>query len=260
MTIKNDGYFYDIEKDVVFQISQLKFDGKDGAYLRSDFLTDESAELVAINSTTTPGNWVSLVGETIRFLALERYLAVTKMAARLVVVHGDNHTVFGPPGSQALIMDFKHSMNLTMAIDNSAMLKALNVIQAGMAINGKVVSEGTRVTYDRLSEYLADAVDRTLSSLNQKIQDAVIRQWNKARHEFVSKCQAHFVHGSTDYEEFLNQDQASLYLRISKTTLNRYRGGDVPNGYDPFPKPDKFHGRTPLWRKSTLAVWAASKR
>jgi hypothetical protein len=251
------GYLYNPEKDVIEVISSFS---KSAPYQCHTFLTNESLEFSIIDPIAYPGGRVDVRDQSLRFFSLELYLSVVKQITAIMRVHGDNHEVFGPPGHQSFIMDFKSSRTLGMLICNDKMLRAMGLIQAGLSINGKIVEEGTAVTYKNLIDHLNQSVERNTSTLSELIRAAVMRQWQQAIREDVELCSAHFVRGATNYDNFLTAADASSYLKVSRTSLDRYRVGGVPSGYAPFPAPDHYRSRSPLWLKSTLAVWAASKR
>ncbi|MCY1351559.1 hypothetical protein D9M69_378290 [compost metagenome] len=251
------GYLYNPEKDVVEVITSFT---KSATYQSHVFLTNEEPVFSTSDPLAQLKGKVDIRDQSLRFYSQELYLAVVKQITAIMRVHGDNQEVFGPPGHQSFIMDFKRSRTLGMLIYNEKMLRAMDKIQAGVSINGSIVDEGTVVTYTSLIEYLNQSVDRNTGTLSERIRAAVMRQWQEAIREDVALCSAHFVRGSTNYDDFLTVPDAAEYLKVSKTSINRYRDGHVPAGYAPFPNPDKYHGRSPLWMKSTLAVWAASKR
>lgn len=254
------GYYYNNEKDIVEYVYKPSSLGDRTVFSRSDYLTNASSKIVIFDLKHPPEGMVDLKDQSRILSSLEHDLKVVKAITGVMRVHGDNHEVFGPPGHQTLIMEFKTSVQLAMKIDSVTMLRALGKPQAGVLINGSIIDEGTIVTYERLMEHLYQRVGRATALLSDKVRAAVMRQWQEAIREDVSLCSAHFTRGATDYDDLLTAVAAADYLKVSKTSLGRYRTGEIPAGYAPFPQPDKYHGRSPFWKKSTLSVWAASKR
>lgn len=63
---------------------------------------------------------------------------------------------------------------------------------------------------------------------------------------------------TTDWDELASCAEALDILSISSTTLNRYRGGRVPQGRPAFPSPVRFKGRSPYWRREDLIRWSCN--
>lgn len=57
-------------------------------------------------------------------------------------------------------------------------------------------------------------------------------------------------------EQLVNSDGVRDLLKISRTTLARYRAGESPKTRPPFPKPCWFKGNRPHWKVTTILEWA----
>lgn len=60
-------------------------------------------------------------------------------------------------------------------------------------------------------------------------------------------------------DEVMSTPQVLSYLRVSYTTLGRYRAGNVPRGKCPFPKPVYRCSEGKMYLSSEIQQWRAAR-
>lgn len=237
---------------------RLSFDNPSPDSFICDFLTGENA--IEIQSPMhRPAVPMVLLSESRHLNTLMHYTNILTMISDLAVAHGHNTEVFGPAAGQELIIDFSKTYRVALRIENTRMLSALSTAVAGVEVNGEMMKTGTVLSFDRFLSYALEQAEVAIKSLDETRQSVARLQWEQASRAAIERCKRHFIGGTSSEAEVLNLVQACEYLKVSKTTLSRYRDGHVPKGYSPFPQPDDYHGRSPLWKLISLLVWKNSR-
>lgn len=219
-----------------------------------DFLTGDNPVPVSKRPDTS----TKLLTQSTHLKTLVRYATVFSVIRDLIIANGDNEEIFGPGVNQELLIDFSSTYRVGLLIGNNKLLDALKAPVAGIDEFGEIITQGTVISFDNLLKFSIEQVDKAIASLTDDIRAHAQEQWESVTKDIIAFCKAYFT-GNVKSEEYLDCEGVCRYLGVSRTSLNRYRDGKVPSGFDVFPKPDSWMGRSPLWKAISLLIWKRSK-
>ncbi|QTH80452.1 hypothetical protein PA10_00254 [Pseudomonas phage pPa_SNUABM_DT01] len=226
-------------------------------YQLEEFLTGTVIQMVATKDLNHFRQHENLHVWGKELYTMEMYVNLLRDVHRMVIVHGPNTEVFGPQPDQGFIMkSIGNKMHVGMQVTNQAVLMALDTHIAGIMADGTILREGTVSSFDSFVAMAQQRVDNALSIITTEASGCLRRQWDQAAGLEIHEIQHFYVRNtSTDWKDYLDLQRVMDILNVSHTTINRYRAGQVPAGCDPFPKPDRFRGRSPYWHKNTIDGW-----
>ncbi|MNO12987.1 hypothetical protein D3C76_26070 [compost metagenome] len=233
--------------------------GPDGYYQVEEFLTGNVLRMVAARNLNEVRQHENLHVWGKELYAMEMYVNLLRDVHRMVIHHGSNTEVFGSSSGQEFIMkQVGNKIHVAMRVSNLAMLKALDTPVAGIMADGTILRDGTVTTFESFLSLAMGRIETALKVITNGSNVALKRQWEEAAGMEIHEIQHFYVAArplSDNWDDYLDLQGVCDLLRLSDTTVNRYRGGHVPAGRDDFPKADRYRGRSPYWLKSTIVAW-----
>lgn len=234
---------------------------KEPLYQLEEFLTGNALALVPANKLDSIRQHEHLHLWGKELFMMETYTNMVRDVHRVVEHHGANDEVFGPRSAHELVIFHGNGgMKVGLRIVNEAMLLAIDLLVAGIQVDGTILRQGTVTRFKSILQLVTGKTRHYIDAMPVNVRLALNRQWAEAIGEEVNAIDHFYARSFNEgWSDFLNIMAVCDKLNVSPTTLTRYRDGRVPSATATFPSPDRFKGRSPYWHKSTITRWEESR-
>jgi len=253
-------YFYNPADQQIELVEPLKYNSN-SLTVRRFLLDDHQRTFTHKEFAKVCASWISLEHRRDAFEALNEYRRDLTALMTVVNVHGDNMQVFGfKDDLQVMYTTNNNDLQIGLVIKCDALRRAIGYV--AITAKGELIKYGSGMSVRGFVEQTREWSNAALRHLYEApLYEALEGQWKAATDDLFKEAESICppVIIETPHHNLCSSAKVIKLLEISPTTLSRYRSGKVPAGYPPFPKPDRFKGRSPMWSSRSIFTWANSK-